>query len=89
MSQGRILPLLSVIGLTALGAAAGYNHCCKCYEELKIYNQARQIAIQNTGDRQSPLTKKEKREWYFSMGVREGRPPTREQLELFINEHKK
>lgn len=51
----------------------------------RVRTQAPRYAIERYGDRVAPLTAIEEAEWYYDMGVEEGKTPDFYQLEHFRN----
>ena len=76
----RILGNLT-ISAVVVGVALTIKNCT--YDG--IYKNAEPYAIHNIGDKQHPLTKTERQEWYHQMNIGDNRQPTKEDLNKFLD----
>ncbi|MBS3067000.1 hypothetical protein J4205_04185 [Candidatus Pacearchaeota archaeon] len=82
MKPINLLDGIVIIAVVALGSLPliGYLR----YNNL--YNKAEAYAIQQFGDRQPPLTGRERQRWYHEMNIFDNRQPTKPELNKFLDD---
>jgi hypothetical protein len=83
MSKGMIAGVCITLGVFSYLTAKTFSD--RNYHSL--YCQAHTQAITQFGDKKIPMMVAERDEWYGSMGVSNGKMPSRHQLKKFLEEN--